>query len=44
MLYYEKLKLKGLLLVLTSNVSGYMIIIEISLLHLIYVMVCFVNG
>lgn len=46
-LYYAILcanKLKGLLLVLTSNVSGYTIIIELSLAHLIYVMVCFGNG
>jgi hypothetical protein len=44
MLYYVQMKLKGLLLVLTSNVSGYTIIIELSLAHLIYVMVCFGNG
>jgi hypothetical protein len=44
MLYYVQMKLKGLLLVLTRNVSGYTIIIELSLVHLIYFMVCFGNG
>jgi hypothetical protein len=41
MLYYMHLKLKKLMLVLTSNVSGYTILIELYGAHVIYVIVCF---
>ena len=45
MLYYIHLKLKKLMLVLTSNVSGYTIFIELYGAHVIYVIVWFwING
>jgi hypothetical protein len=43
MLYYMHLKLKKLMLVLTSNVSGYMIFIELYGVHVIYVIVWFLG-
>jgi hypothetical protein len=45
MLYYMHLKLKELMLVLTRNVSGYTIFIELYGAHVIYVIVWFwING